>query len=190
MPAPAFAVSAYTNSTDYGSAYTLFASDDAPIRGQVFADMAEHHPVIDQVTETRPMVVLRFFGLLVQDERLGNPRVTARFEPGTTGRGATALVRLGEPGYLNVHLGYPLATADADIRELVSDTVTEITGEFLTDDRAARYQHWAAEQRRQNAARALEAIQSLEQLAFHRHAAARADVDASWALVQALRQQH
>ncbi|MFX0581005.1 hypothetical protein [Nocardia nepalensis] len=190
MPAPAFAVSAYTNSTDYGSAYTLFATDDAPVRGQVFADMAEHHPVVDGITETRPMVVLRFFGLVVEDERLGNPRVTVRFEPGTTERGAAALVCLGESGYLSMHLGYPLATAEADIRELVSDTVIEITGEFLTDDRAARYRHWAAEQRRQDTARALEAIQTLEQLAFRRHATARAEVDASWALVQALRQQH
>ncbi|WP_327100280.1 hypothetical protein OIE68_16815 [Nocardia vinacea] len=73
--------------------------------------------------------------------------------------------------------------------KLVSDTVTKITGEFLTDDRAARYRHWAAEQRRQNAARDLEAIQGLEQLAFRRHATARAEVDASWALVAALRQQ-
>ncbi|WP_433678175.1 hypothetical protein [Nocardia sp. CA-119907] len=43
-----------------------------------------------------------------------------------------------------------------------------------------------------NAARtppALEVIQTLEQLAFRHHAAARAEVDASWALVQALRQQ-
>ncbi|MEV4241356.1 hypothetical protein AB0J47_40055 [Nocardia sp. NPDC049737] len=99
------------------------------------------------------------------------------------------MVCLGEPGYLGVYLGYPLATADADIRELVADTVTETTGEFLTDDRAARYRHWAAEQHRQNVARALEAIQSLEQLAFRRHATARAEVDTSWALVAALRQQ-
>ncbi|WP_406279014.1 hypothetical protein OH799_11220 [Nocardia sp. NBC_00881] len=190
MPAAAFAVSAYTNSSDYGSAYTLFATDNAPLRGQVFADMSEHNPIVDGIAEARPMVVLRFFGLVVDGERFGNPRITARFEPGTTGRGATALVCLGEPGYLGIDLGYPLATADADIRELVSDTVTEITGEFLTDDRAARYRHWAAEQRRQHAAHALEAIQSLEQLAFHRHATARAEADASWALVQALRPQH
>ncbi|MFI6959859.1 hypothetical protein ACIBJI_41150 [Nocardia sp. NPDC050408] len=54
MPAPAFAVSAYTNSTDYGSAYTLFATDDAPIRGQVSADVSEHHPMVDGITEARP----------------------------------------------------------------------------------------------------------------------------------------
>ncbi|WP_329410333.1 hypothetical protein OG563_47150 [Nocardia vinacea] len=51
MPAPAFAVSAYTNSTDYGSAYTLFATDDAPLRRQVFADMSEHHPMGEFLTD-------------------------------------------------------------------------------------------------------------------------------------------
>ncbi|WP_327118850.1 hypothetical protein OHB12_11640 [Nocardia sp. NBC_01730] len=49
------------------SAYTLCATDHAPLRGQVFADISEHHPVIDGITETRPMVMLRFLGLTVDD---------------------------------------------------------------------------------------------------------------------------
>ncbi|MEU2032800.1 hypothetical protein [Nocardia amamiensis] len=190
MPAASFAVSAYTNSRDYGSAYTLLAAADAPLQGQVFANMSEHQPIIDGIIETRPMVVLRFCGLVVDGQRLGNPRVTARFEPRTTGREAPALMCLGEPGYLGIDLGYPLATAEADIRELVSDTVPEITAEFLTDDRAARYRHWRAEQRRRDAARPLEAIQTLEQLPFRRLDITRAEIDASWALVAALQQQH
>ncbi|WP_327100279.1 hypothetical protein OIE68_16810 [Nocardia vinacea] len=44
--------------------------------------MSEHHPMVDGITEARPMVVLQFFSLVVEEERLGNPRVTARFEPG------------------------------------------------------------------------------------------------------------
>lgn len=38
--------------------------------------------MVDGITEARPMVVLQFFSLVVEEERLGNPRVTARFEPG------------------------------------------------------------------------------------------------------------
>ncbi|WP_327118851.1 hypothetical protein OHB12_11645 [Nocardia sp. NBC_01730] len=44
-----------------------------------------------------------------------------------------------------------------------------------------------AEQRLQDAARALEASQTLKQLAVRRLAATRAEVDGSWAPVQALR---
>ncbi|MGY2087847.1 hypothetical protein [Nocardia gipuzkoensis] len=189
MPTPGFSLSTNTNTTDYGASYTLFATDEAPLTGQVFTDMGEHSVLVDGIPERRSMVIVRFFGLRSHGEALGNPRVLARFVPGESGRGAAAAVCLGEPGRLHLDLGHPLTTTDPDLRELVADTVIEITAEFLTDDRAARHRHHCADQRRQDAATALAAIDVLQQRGYRRLAAARAEADASWALVQTLRQQ-
>ncbi|MGW4366999.1 hypothetical protein ACWEKT_15260 [Nocardia takedensis] len=186
MPTPGFSLSIHTNTTDYGAAYTLFASDDAPLTGTVFADMGEHLVTVDGIAERRPVVIVRFFGLHAGGEALGNPRVLAKFVPGEPGRGTAAAVCLGEPGRLHITLGHPLATADADVRELITDTVIEIAGEFLTDERAARHRHHCADQRRQDASHALAGIDVLQQHGYRRLAAARAETDASWALVQTL----
>ncbi|MGY5311648.1 hypothetical protein [Nocardia gipuzkoensis] len=190
MPTPGFSLSTDTNSTDYGASYTLFRTDEAPLTGTVFTDMGEHTVLVDGIPERRSMVIVRFFGLRAHGEPLGNPRVLARFVPGEPGRGAAAAVCLGEPGRLHLELGHPLTTADADLRELVSDTVIEITAEFLTDDRAARHRHFCADQRRQDAATALGTIDVLQQHGYRRLAAARAEADAAWALVQTLRQRN
>ncbi|WP_063047851.1 hypothetical protein [Nocardia pseudovaccinii] len=190
MPTPGFSLSTTTNTTDFGASYTLFATDDAPLTGTVFTDMGEHTVLVDEIPERRSMVIVRFFGLRAHGEALGNPRVLARFVPGEPGRGAAAAVCLGEPGRLHIDLGYPLGTVDADLRELVADTVIEITTEFLTDERAARHRHYCADARRQDAATALGIIDVLQQRGYRRLAAARAESDASWALVEALRRKN
>ncbi|WP_040713632.1 MULTISPECIES: hypothetical protein [Nocardia] len=187
MPTPGFSVSTTTNTTEFGASYTLFATDDAPLTGTVFTDMGEHTVSVDGIPERRSMVVVRFFGLRSGSEALGNPRVAARFVPGEPGRGAAAAMCLGEPGRLHLDLGHPLGGLEADLRELVTDTVIEITAEFLTDERAARHRHHCAEERRQDAATALGILDVLQQRGYRRLAAARAETDASWALVEALR---
>ncbi|WP_216917432.1 hypothetical protein [Nocardia noduli] len=190
MPTPGFSLSTNTNTTDYGASYTLFSTDDAPLTGTVFTDMDEHSVLVDGTLERRSMVIVRFLGLHSHGEALANPRVRARFVPGEPGRGAAAAMCLGEPGRLHLDLGHPLGTVDPDLRELVSDTVIEITAEFLTDERAARHRHYCADARRQDAANALAEIDVVQQRGYRQLAAARAEADASWALVQALRQQN
>ncbi|MBF6215923.1 hypothetical protein IU487_33535 [Nocardia puris] len=190
MPTPGFSLSTATNTADYGASYTLFGTDEAPLTGTVFTDMGEHVALVDGVPERRSMVIVRFLGLRAHGEPLGNPRVLARFVPGDPGRGAAAAVCLGEPGRLHLDLGHPLHSVDPDLRELVSDTVIEITAEFLTDERAARHRHFCADARRQAIATELDTLDALQQCGYRRMAAARADADAAWALVQALHQQH
>ncbi|WP_280365514.1 hypothetical protein, partial [Nocardia abscessus] len=110
--------------------------------------------------------------------------------PAAGGGGPAAAYGGGPPGRLHLDLGHPLTTVDADLRELVCDTVIEITAEFLTDERAARHRHFCADARRQDIANELGTIDVLQQRGYRRLAAARADADAAWALVQALRQQN
>lgn len=190
MPAAGFSVGPHTNSADFGAAYTLFATDDAPLRGQAFLDMSEHHPLVDGIPQTRSMVVVRFFALTAESEPLGNPHVLVRFHPGDPGRGSDAAMCLGEPGRMHLDFGYPLDTVDPHLRDLVTDTVLELTSDFLTEEHAARHRHFCADRRRQEASTALGTIDVLQQRAYRRLAAARAEVDASWALLQALRQQN
>jgi hypothetical protein len=190
MSTAGFSVGPHTNSAEFGAAYTLFATDDAPLRGQVFLDMSEHRPIVDGIPQIRSMVIVRFFALTVESEPLGNPRVLVRFEPGDPGRGSAAALCLGEPGRMQLDLGYPLDTVDPELRELVTDTVLELTNEFLTDELAARHRHHCAHRRREDLATALEAIGALRQRTYRQLAAARAEVDASWALLQTLRQQN
>ncbi|WP_109529378.1 MULTISPECIES: hypothetical protein [Nocardia] len=189
MPTPGFSLSTNTNTAEYGASYTLFRTDEAPLTGTVFTDMGEHTVPVDGIPARRSMVIVRFFGLRAHGEALGNPRVLARFTPGDPGRGAAAAVCLGEPGRLVLDLGYPLDTVDTDLRELLCDTVIEIAAEFLTDERAAHHRHHRAELRRQDIAAELGTLDVRQQRGFRRLAAARADTDAAWALVQALRQQ-
>lgn len=190
MPAAGFTLSTNAYSADFGAAYILFATDDAPLSGQVFLDMGEHSPIVDGEPQIRSMVVARFFALAVESDPLGNPRVLARFNPGDPGRGADAAICLGEPGRMHLDLGYPLDTVDTDLRDLVSDTVIALAHEFLTDERAARYRHSCAHRRREEVTTALDAVDALRQRTYQRLTEARADVNASWALLQTLRAQN
>lgn len=190
MPTPGFSLVPDTNPAEFGAAYTLFATDDAPLRGQVFLDMSEHRPTVDGSPQIRSMVIVRFFGLTVTSKPLGNPRVLMRFHPGDPGRGATAALCLGEPGRMHLDLGFPLDTVDPELRDLVTDTVLELTSDFLTDERAARHRHSCAHQRREDLATTLHAIGTQQQCTRRQLAAARAQVDAAWALLQTLRQQN
>ncbi|MGW5455800.1 hypothetical protein [Nocardia sp. NPDC003979] len=190
MPAADFSLSTNAYSADFGAAYILFATDDAPLSGQVFLDMGEHSPIVDGEPQIRSMVVARFFALAVENDPLGNPRVLARFHPGDPGHGADAAIYLGEPGRMHLDLGYPLDTVDTYLRDLVSDTVIALAHEFLTDERAARYRHSCAHRRRDEVTTALDAVDALRQRTYQRLTEARADVNASWALVQTLRAQN
>ncbi|WP_435592912.1 hypothetical protein [Nocardia sp. bgisy118] len=191
MPIATFTLSTHTNCTEHGAAYTLSATDAAPVHGLVFTDMAEHQVFGDGFAQRRPMVVFRFFGLTIDDQLMGNPRATVQFNPEWTGRTSpTRAISLGEPGYLTVHLGHPITTTTGTERELMVDLLAAITAEYLTDERVARHRHWLAELRRQDTARELGRIQALEQQAHRRNRDARAAVDAAWSLLQSVRKQY
>ncbi|WP_327116645.1 hypothetical protein OHB12_05185 [Nocardia sp. NBC_01730] len=187
MPAAAFTLDENTNSADNGAAYDIFSTDDAPVRGQVFTDMAEHSVTVDGRVESRPAVVFRFFGLDVDGHRLGNPCCTAKFHPSWTG--SALITSLDEPGFLTVQLSQRITAVGDTVAQLVNELVTAIAVDFLTDERVARHRHWLADQRRLNAIREHEHAEGLEQQAFHRFREARAAADASYALLRSVRQQ-
>ncbi|GAA5091402.1 hypothetical protein [Nocardia iowensis] len=184
MPVPAFTVDEHANSTIHGSAYHLFPTDDAPVRGRVFVDMSEHAVIIDGRRESRPAVEFQFFGLLVEGRPLGNPRCTSEFHPFSTG--VRSMVSLGEPGALHLNLGQRVTDISDTVTGLITDLLTAISVEFLTDYRVARYRHWSAEQLRVQAntlhdqARTLE--QQLKRAALH----AQANAEASYALLASI----
>ncbi|MGW5441565.1 hypothetical protein [Nocardia asteroides] len=192
MPTPGFTLTHGANSADFGASSPLVPTDDAALTGTVFTEMGEHIVAVDGVPVRRSMVIVRLFNLRAFGEVLGNPAIAVRFVPGAPRHGAAAMVCLGEHGGLYPDLGQCLDSVAVDLRNLVTDTALAITAEYLTDDRAARYRHHCAEQRRQDAANALTALDLLQQHGSRRLAAARADTDAAWALVQALglHQQH
>lgn len=189
MPATVFEPSNHARANEFAAAYTLVATDRAPLSGEVLLDMGQHRPFVDAIPQVRPMVIAQFFGLRVEGDLLGYPRVLVRFQPGDHGHGPAA-VCLGEPGRFHVELGFPLDTAEPKRRELVIDTVVAITGVYLTDERAARYRHHRAHERRSRIALELEAVDALRQHTYQRLQHARAEADASWTLLRSVRGPH
>lgn len=181
MPVPAFTLDEHANSTVHGSAYRIFATDDAPVRGRVFLDMAEHPVVLDGRRESRPAVEFQFFGLLVAGRPLGNPRCTSEFHPFATG--VSSMVSLGEPGALVLHLGQRMTDVSDTVTGLITDLLTALSVEFLTDHRIARYRHWSAEQLRVQATTLHDQARILEQQAQRAALHAQAHAEASYALL-------
>lgn len=181
MPVPAFTVDEHANSTTHGTAYRIFATDDAPVRGRVFLDMAEHTVLIDGRSELRPAVEFQFFGLLVDGRPLGNPRCTSEFHPFSTGVGS--MVSLGEPGALVLHLGQRMTDVSETVTGLLTDLLTALSVEFLSDYRVARYRHWSAEQLRVQANSLHDQARVLEQQAKRAALHAQAHAEASYALL-------
>ncbi|WP_378741446.1 hypothetical protein [Nocardia brasiliensis] len=140
--------------------------------------------IIDGRRESRPAVEFQFFGLLVEGSPLGNPRCTSEFHPFSTG--VRSMVSLGEPGALHLNLGQRVTDISDTVTGLITDLLTAISVEFLTDHRVARYRHWSAEQLRVQAntlhdqARTLE--QQLKRAAMH----AQANAEASYALLASI----
>ncbi|WP_107657458.1 hypothetical protein [Nocardia suismassiliense] len=184
MPTPAFTPQDQANTAAHGTAFNIFATDDAPVRGRVFVDMSEHTVLIDGRRESRPAVEFRFFGLVVDGRPLGNPRCRTEFHPFSAG--SAAMVSLGEPGALHLILGQRLTDIGDTATTLLTDLLTAISVEFLTDYRVARYRHWAAEQVRLQASSLYESARGLEQRIRQVNVQAQADVDASYALLASM----
>ncbi|WP_327145282.1 hypothetical protein [Nocardia sp. NBC_01327] len=178
----------YENSRDHGTCYTIEPTDEVPVGGRVFVDMAEHTVPGDGEYGRRPKIVFRFFGLSVHGRWLGAPVSTAAFYPSWSDhQPGMAMLCLGEPGHLVVEVGRLLSDQPSHIEQAVRTVLVALSHRFLTDLRVAQYRQTEAAQRCDRASRAQELAEMRKDIARLRYRHARSAADAADALLAAVR---
>ncbi|NNH73787.1 hypothetical protein HLB23_28700 [Nocardia uniformis] len=188
MSLPSFDEETYENSSDHGTCYTIESTDEVPVSGRVFVDMAEHTVLGDDGQERRPKIVFRFFGLFVNGRWLGAPVSTAAFYPSWSDhRPGISMLSLGEPGHLVIEVGRLLTNQPPHVQQAVDTVLAALSHRFLTDLRVAQYQQARAAQRCERASRAQELAEMRKDIARLRYRQARIAADGADALLTAVR---
>lgn len=188
MSLPSFDEETYENSGEHGTCFTFEPTDEVPVSGRVFVDMAEHTVPNDEGEQRRPKVVFRFFGLSVHGRWLGAPVSTAAFYPSWSDhRPGMSTISLGEPGHLVIELGRLLTNQPDHIQQAVDTVLTALAHRFLTDLRVAQYQQTQAAQRCESASRAHDLASMRKNVTGLRYRRARRAAEAADALLAAVR---
>lgn len=188
MSVPTFDEEAFENSSEHGTCYTIEPTDDAPVSGRVFLDMAEHAVFGGPGERRRPKVVFRFFGLTIHGRWLGEPVATATFYPNWSDhRPGISMLSLGEPGHLVIDLGRLLTDQPTHIQHTVETVVAALSHRFLTDLQVAQYRQAHAAQRCEIASRAHELATMRTDVTKARFRRARHAADAADVLLAAVR---